>query len=380
MDGQNRVSGRPGLIANLGLGVVLAGIVAVEAALTAGDLRSRAFAFTVSVLTGLVALVRERNRAWALTGGLLVCAAAAAAAVTAELPSQPGVGATAALLVLGASYVRTADPRAGWVAAVAGIIVLAASRVGLRPALVLPAAALGVVAWGVALGIGLWLRYLDLHRRNAIDAARHDERLLLARELHDVVAHHVAAIVVQTQAAQLISAQQPKSLNPALAQIESAGSAALTAMRQVIGLLRDPGDAGRKLPGPQDLHDLVQRFGARGPEVEVRLPQDQSAWPPEVRTTVYRIVQESLTNIVRHAPDARCVTVMVDDTSAGFQLQIINDGTPSAGPSWLSRAGGYGLVGMRERVEALGGSFDAGRHPDGGWAVRASIPRPGVPV
>jgi len=380
MDALNRIAARPGVIANLVLGAVLAGIIAVEVGATTRSGGPWAFGLTVSVGTALAALLRARNRAWALVTGMVICSAAAAVAVAAELPSEPGFAATAALLVLGASFVRTADPRHGWPAAVAGVMLLVASRTGMRPSLVLPTAFVGVAAWGVALGIGLWLRSLDTHRRAAVQAARRDERLVLARELHDVVAHHVAAIVVHAQAARLAANRHPQKPYEALAEIESAGSDALTAMRRVIGLLRDTGDAAAPAAESEQLSDLVRRFCARGQDVDVRLPDDQTTWPPEVRITVYRVVQESLTNIVRHAPDAHRVTVMVDDNAGALLLEITDDGPHQPpGPAWLSRDG-YGLVGMRERVEVLGGSFDAGPRPHGGWGVRASIPLAEAPV
>jgi signal transduction histidine kinase len=134
--------------------------------------------------------------------------------------------------------VRTATPGHGWLGAVAGASVLVAGRVGLRASLVLPAALLSVLAWGAALGLGLWLRSLDTHGQETMDAVRRDERLALARELHDVVAHHVAAIVVRTQAARLAAARNPQQLDEFLTEIESAGGQALTAMRQVVDLLR----------------------------------------------------------------------------------------------------------------------------------------------
>ena len=142
-------------------------------------------------------------------------------------------------------------------------------------------------------------------------------------------------------------------------------------MRQVIGLLRDSDDVPGPPPGPEPLRTLVERFRALGPAVDVRLP-DQAAWPPEISTTVYRIVQESLTNIVQHAPAVNQVRITVEESLGELRLEITDDGP--AGLSWRPRTG-YGLVGMRERVEALGGRFDAGPRPDGGWSVHARIPR-----
>jgi signal transduction histidine kinase len=385
MDLLIRLSSRTGLVANLVLGLALTGILAIELALTPG---SRSSTLPISLVIIALALFRERNRAWALTGGLAVCAVAATIAAVADLPPQPGFAGTAALLVLGASYLRVAAPRSAGLTAVAGLVVLTASRVGLRGSLILPTALLGVIGWGAALGIGVWLRSLDTHRRALLEATRRDERLELARELHDDVAHHIAAIVVQSQAARLLAARRPEHLAGALAEIEATGNDALIAMRRVIGLLRDADDPQTAAPGGAELRTRVARFGARGRPVELRLPDDQEAWTPEIRTTVYRVTQEALTNIVRHAPDARAVQILVNEDAAVLTIEVNDDGPRrSPAPPWTSGsggwtpgAGGYGLVGMRERVEALGGHFEAGPEPAGGWTVRARIPRSGTGI
>jgi signal transduction histidine kinase len=157
-------------------------------------------------------------------------------------------------------------------------------------------------------------------------------------------------------------------------------------MRRVIGLLRDADDPQGGAPRPEELNDLVTRFGAGGRSVELQLPADQETWTPQIRTTVYRVTQEALTNIARHAPEAGAVRVVVSQDPAGLNLEVSDNG-PSRPPAppWTSTGGsggygGYGLVGMRERVEALGGSFRAGPGPDGGWTVLAQIPRSEVPA
>jgi signal transduction histidine kinase len=374
MDVVARISRRTGVVANLVLALGLTGMLAIEVALTPDRPWARPIALLVGAGIGALALARERNRAWALTGGLVICAAAAAGCVVTESPAQPGVTATTALLVLGASYVRTALPRRAAGFAVAGFVVLTASRVGLRGSLILPAAMLGVIAWGVALGLGVWLRSLDGQRRAGLDGARRDERLQLARELHDAVAHHLTVIVVQSQAALMMQAKSSPRLPGTLAEIESAGGAALIAMRRVVGLLRDADDLAGS-PPPEQLDELVRRFSPRVATLDLRLPEGHAAWTPELRNTVYRVTQEALTNIVRHAGEARAVRIMVDEDRAGVRIEVTDDGPRLVpGRPWSSGGGGYGLVGMRERVEALGGRFQAGPSPAGGWRVLASIP------
>ena len=372
----HRIADRAAAATNLALGVVLAAALAVDVAVTAARHDNWAFALTVGVIVSAFALVRGHSRVRAAVAGLAVCLVADVVADVLDLPSQPGVAATLGLLVLGTAAVRVAAPRQAAGLALAGVVVMVAGRFALRGEYVAPFAFLGVLVWGAALAVGVWLRFLDARRRLAIDTARRDERLDLARELHDVVAHHVAGIVVQAQAARLVAAKHPETLEDTLAGIESAGNDALAAMRRVVGLLRDPDDTQGRAAGPEQLTNLINRFADHGPQVHLHLPErDEPPWPPEVATTVYRIVQEALTNIVLHAPTAANVTVTVENSPTGISVEITDDGpadSPVSSPFALS--GGNGLVGMRERVQALGGVLQVGPGPNGGWVVHATLP------
>jgi signal transduction histidine kinase len=376
--GTHRIAAWAETATNVALGCALAAVLAADTAVTAAKHHNWVFELAVGVIVCAVAVLRGRGRLRAATAGLAVCGLAAVVGDVYHLPSQPGFAASLGLLVLGAAAVRVAAVRPAAIITVAGVVVMVAGRVAIRSEDIAPLSFLGVLAWGTALAIGVWLRFGDTRRRLAIDAARRDERLELARELHDVVAHHVAGIVVQAQAARLVAARRPETLEGILAGIESAGNDALAAMRRVVSLLRDPSDAGGLAPGPGQLSDLVGRFAGHGPAVRFRLHDgEQPTWPPEVATTVYRIVQEALTNIVLHAPGAANVAVVVDGDPSGVSVEVTDDGP--AGPSassWLASGGGHGLVGMRERVEALGGTLHAGPGPGGGWAVRATVPLP----
>jgi signal transduction histidine kinase len=363
---------------SVGLGLLLGVVLAADTVVVADRPGGGAWPFelAVGVIVGVLALLRGRARVLAAASGLAVGLAADVVADVTRLPSQPGAAATLGLLVLGAASVRVATARQAALVAVGGAAVLVAGRAGVRHEYILPLAFLGLLAWGGGLGVGVWLQFVDARHQLAVDAARRDERLELARELHDVVAHHVAGIVVQAQAARLVAARRPETLEPALAGIERAGTDALGAMRRVVGLLRDEGDAGGVTPGQEALAGLVARFADAGPAVRLRLPDDgQASWPPEVASTVYRVVQEALTNVVLHAPEAAEVTVIVGNGPSGVTVEVVDDGQagPSA-PSWFARGGGYGLVGMRERVEALGGTLRAGPGPAGGWMVQAELP------
>ena len=382
----HRIAARTPGLTNVGLGLLLGAVLAADTAVVAARPGGGTWPFELAVglIVGVLALLRGQAPVLAATAGLTVGLAADVVGDVARLPSQPGVAATTGLLVLGAAAVRVAAARLAAAIAVAGAAVLVAGRVSVRHEYILPLAFLGLLAWGGALGVGVWLRFVDARHQLAVDAARRDERLELARELHDVVAHHVAGIVVQAQAARLVAARRPKTLEPTLAGIEAAGTDALGAMRRVVGLLRDAGDAGGVTHGAEELADLVARFAGHGPAVKLCLPDDgQVSWPPEVATTVYRVVQEALTNIVLHAPEAAEVTVTVAHGSSGVTVEVADDAPASppapaslSTPFWLARGGGYGLVGMRERVQALGGRLHAGPGPAGGWVVRAEVPLP----
>jgi signal transduction histidine kinase len=375
----HRIAARTETITNLVLALVLAAVLAADTAVTASRHGNWPFELAVGAAVCALAVFRGRHRMRAATAGLAVCAAACVACDVARLPSQPGVAATVALLVLGAAAIRVAPRPPAVLVTVAGIAVLVAGRVTLRGEYITAFAFLGVLAWGGALSVGAWMRLLDIRRRLVIDTARRDERLELARELHDVVAHHVAGIVVQAQAARIAAAKRPETLDATLEGIESAGNDALAAMRRVVSLLRDPGDAGSLTPGPEQLSDLVSRFASHGPAVQLYLPdRHQQPWPPEVAATVYRVVQEALTNVVLHAPGASSVTVTVGDDRCGVTVEVTDDAPRRAlsGLPRLAPGGGHGLVGLRERAEALGGTLHAGPGPDGGWAVAAELPLP----
>jgi signal transduction histidine kinase len=376
---------RPAVAINAVLAVVLAGVLAREAYDIAAYHRAWLPDVGVGLAVGAAALLRERGRARAAAAGLAVAAAAELAAWLGHLPGQPGGAAALALLVLVGSAVRVLPVRPAAAIAAAALAV-GISSYDLPSGSFAEATRLLATGWGVAVAAGLWLRFLDVRQRAALDAVRRGERLDLARELHDAAAHHITGIVIQAQAARIAARRDAEPLDRALAGIEWAGTDALAAMRQVIGLLRAGGDAPGAAdaaglsPAPEQLADLVDRFAGRGPAVRLRLPDApaEPAWPPEVATTVYRVVQESLTNIARHAGAAREVTVTLAHDRRAITVEVTDD-APAASSPRFPHAGGYGLVGMRERVEALGGTLSAGPRPAAGWSVLAALPAPGRP-
>ncbi|GAA3126216.1 histidine kinase [Planomonospora alba] len=286
--------------------------------------------------------------------------------------STPGFAETGALLILTIGGLRWIEPvRNAAFFAVAAMLVLEASagRTG-QGAASLAAGFMLFVAWSTAAGIGAYLRFQMERRREAVHAVRRAERLELARELHDLVAHHITGIVVQAQAAKVVAEAKPEAVAPALDAIAGAGADALTSMRRLVGVLR--ADEAARSPGTRlaDMRLLVERFSAHGPQVAFEIGKDitDETLPPEVMTTLHRVLQESLTNVRRHAPGTGWVEADLRLADGAVRLRVRNYG--SASDSKISRlGGGFGLVGMAERVEALGGRMYAGPTPEGAWEV-----------
>ncbi|MEV0972968.1 sensor histidine kinase [Microtetraspora glauca] len=373
-------TGRAGIAADIGLGALFAALLAFWASRIAESWGGGYWLFdcAAGAVVCVIAMARRRHRAWAAVAGLAVAAAAILTARFAALPAEPGPAMAVALSVLVGSAVRALPALTACAVAAGGFAVVLGSLFtahalssGVPTVTVLNGA-----GWLCALMIGAAPRLFDARRRAIAEKVRRDERLALARELHDVVAHHITGIVVQAQAAQLVARKHPEKVDGSFAGIEAAGSDALAAMRRVVGLLRDADDAAPATPGPEGLSELVERFDGygQGRAVHLRLPDDddRSGWPPEVTSTVYRVVQESLTNVSRHAPQARSVMVSVDRDRDVVTVEVVDDAPP--GPARYHHRGGYGLVGMRERLEALGGTLVAGPRSGAGWSVRATLP------
>jgi signal transduction histidine kinase len=231
-----------------------------------------------------------------------------------------------------------------------------------------------VVGWATAVTVGLWRRLGDARRRATLDGVRRTERLALARDLHDVASHHLTGLIIQAQVTQLVTEPVPPAIRAALAEIETAGAQALASLRQVVRLLRD--DEPSVAPVPDSLAELVDRFASTSIRARLDLPDGPmpADWPPEIAIGVYRIVQEALTNVAQHARDARTVTVTLAHDPRVARLRIADDGRPGR----AHRSGGHGLVGMRERVTALGGDLSVGPGTPTGWTVEATIPVPGA--
>lgn len=238
---------------------------------------------------------------------------------------------------------------------------------------------------GISVAIGLALRSRDSERtqviQSAISDAQTSERMALARELHDVVAHHVTGIVVQAQAAKMMGEKNPQVAVEAMGRIEDAGVEALAAMRRLVRSMRGDAPAGSSEFSEQattdlaaDLRTLIERSN-HGVKTSMKLELPPNV-PHEVGRSALRLVQESLTNIGKHASGAKEALVIAEVSENELHLQVTDDGRETQGRP-AGGSGGYGLIGMRERVALLHGWLSAGRAPGGGWRVEAWLPLEG---
>ena len=252
---------------------------------------------------------------------------------------------------------------------------------------ILIAATLGIfVSWtgvGDAIGgiavllssvaLGLVVRTQHDARQRRLEQVKSEERVLLARELHDTVAHHVSAIAIQAQAGRALAATSPDSSLEALEVIEVEASRTLAEMRAMVRVLRDeaPADYAPQ-PGVADIERLVGGSPA-GPRVVVTLTGDLAGLPAAVDAAAFRIAQEAVTNARRHARNATLVDVRVAGDPTFVQLHVDDDGDPTGAQA--TPGSGFGLIGMVERAVLLGGTCQAGPCPGRGWAVDATLPR-----
>ncbi|MFU8871166.1 sensor histidine kinase [Micromonospora sp. SL4-19] len=265
-------------------------------------------------------------------------------------------------------------------AALAGAVALPAllahAFVGVRPSgLVglMPVAAWVVVPFAVGTTVRLGR---EGAARNRVDEARRladAERLRVAREVHDVVGHGLAAIHMQAEIALHLLARKPEQAESALTAISRTSKEALDELRVTLTVVRRDEAADERAPAPGlgQLPQLRDRLAGAGVPVTVEVTGEPRPLPVAVDLAAYRVVQESLTNVLRHAGPATA-TVRLRYTPAEVAVEVTDTGRgPVTGPGW---AGGYGLAGMRERVTALGGSFAAGPGPGGGFRVSATLP------
>ncbi|NGN68872.1 two-component sensor histidine kinase [Streptomyces sp. A7024] len=222
----------------------------------------------------------------------------------------------------------------------------------------------------------LLLRAQAEQRMSDLVAVRTAERLELARELHDVIAHHVTGIAVQAQAAAFAELQGPAA-GEAFRRIDREAGEALTAMRRLVAVMREKGyDPAATAPvaGLADVRALVESFERTGPPVLLTIERGlEDALPVDTAAGAHRIVREALTNVRKHAADATAVRVTLSTRDGRLEVRVTDDGR-GTGRAAPARRGGFGLVGMGERAAALGGRLEAGPVPEGGWQVAATLP------
>ncbi len=295
----------------------------------------------------------------------------------------------ALLAVVAVQYGITGHPPQGleWFVPIAGAYSLGAHAnlrrtsvgLGLGVAMTLAArSGLSIIPLLVSCGVGVFVqarnRATSLVGQNAVlqrqpEQATSEERARIARELHDIVAHHLSVIVLQAAGARASG----NAADAALAKIENSGRQALVETRRLLGVLREPSEPAGLAPQPgiDELDALVASVRAAGLPVRLVISGDHAAVPAAVDVSVYRIVQEALTNVLKHA-DHACADVTIDCDNEAITIEISDDGTTKS--SQLTRADGHGLAGMRERVAIFGGDFRVGPRPSGGFAVQARLP------
>ncbi|MFB7937486.1 sensor histidine kinase [Streptomyces sp. NPDC056049] len=334
----------------------------------------------VAAAVGLPVAVR---RPWPVAAAVTASAGASAATLS-DITREPWAAVGLVLYT-----VASGTPPRRSVPVLVGSLVLAAAAVTAGEAVVTPAetwsGALGVTALVWLVLCGGWAAGFVVRTRRAREADRAalraeravvEERLRIARELHDIVSHSLSLIVVKAGVAGHVARGRPEEAEDALRVIEETGRAAMTEMRRTLGVLRvgSPSAPLGPSPGVDAVGGLADQARRAGVDVDavVRLPD--GALPAGLALAVHRIVQESLTNVVKHASPARC-RVTVEADAHEVRIDVTDDGSRGAG---RERPAGHGLIGMRERAVMHGGTFRAGPRPEGGFAVSVRLPQDGT--
>jgi signal transduction histidine kinase len=354
-----------------GLALVGAALVLVEGALREG-LALRGLQVLVGL--GIAASLRWRRVSPlpALTVGFGLADVLTAVQVARGV-ALPGLASNAAVLLLPYALLHYGAWRE--VAAGIGVVLLtylAAFGAGEMRGREDAIGALVVMLFPAALGAVA--RYRDVAHRGEVAHAQLRERQMLARELHDTVAHRMAAIVIQAQAARAVAGRRPEAAATALGAIEGEAARGLAELRSLVGALRD--DAGAA-PGAGDCVEAIEALVRdAGALVSFTRAGDLAGLPPAVALALQRIARESIHNARRHARGATRIEVRLAGEADAVRLTVRDDGARVDAAAGARAA--FGLVGMRERATLLGGTLDAGPHPAGGWQVEAALPRDGA--
>jgi signal transduction histidine kinase len=356
------------------LAALLVVLAEVQVVVGEGDLTHKlVMGPACAVVTGSIAV----RRRWPVAAGIVVQGLLVACQPFVTLPAGPvTIGWFCALYALAV----WTSPR--WF--VVGLVFFTVSDIA--PVLIGGHAGTGDVVWPFTLGavvvmvlarriVGDREHRLRIAERERDVAAREaviEERTRIARELHDVIAHHVSMRVVQAGAERRVLGGERDSTRDVLGLIENIGRDALTEMRRLVGMLRsDQGGGLLPQPGIDDIPALVAQMREAGLTVDLRVDGERSDLPVGIDLSAYRIVQEGLTNALKHAGTATPAVVRLRYEPDALQIEISDRGSGRVSePS----GGGHGLVGIRERVAMYGGAFESGRRAEGGFAIRVLLP------
>ncbi|WP_406507982.1 histidine kinase [Streptomyces sp. NBC_00212] len=338
-----------------------------------GGQRGVSVAGFLLVALAAVPLLARRTHPVATLAAVLVLDSAASLA----LPLSTHFGAVLMVALYSVARARSGRVAAGAVFVTAAASLLSQSGGRFPPWQEALSAILSpLIVVGAALAVGRWQREVDANRRLLADRAVADERRRIARELHDIVAHHITTMQLMAGGARANLAR-PEVARDALVTMEASGRLALGEMRQLLDVLRagdEPESApAQPQPGADDLDRLVDEAQLGGLSAEFSVHGPPRPLPPTVGLTVFRVVQEALTNARKHAGSAHA-SVRLTYRQQHVTVEVLDDGGGASPPH--PGSGGYGLIGMRERVALHGGTLTAGPRADGGFAVLAELPLP----
>jgi signal transduction histidine kinase len=385
-----RAAAADGLLA---VALVVVGVLGTAGAdlRTDADVSPDARAYALAVVAALALAVRRR---WPLAT-LAVAAGAASAYLVLGFPYGPILFVLFVAVYTVARHLPPARAGAAAGVALAALLVHAFAGAGERPGLlgVVPASAWVVVPFAIGVTVRLYREAAARERADQLRRHADAERLRVAREVHDVVAHGLAAITMQADITLHVLDRQPEGAGSAASHASGPGTfaqnartaleaigrtsrEALDELRATLAVVRDEGDPDRPddrapTPGLARLDALLGRMSDTGVPVRLETTGQRRDLPAAVDLAAYRVIQESLTNVLRHAGPA-AATVRLDYTEEALGVEVTDTGR--GGPAAAPDGSGHGVLGMRERVTALGGTFSAGRGPAGGFRVHALLP------
>jgi signal transduction histidine kinase len=359
-------------------GIVALGAAAAEVGQVFGYDRSPPVAAVVLAFVAGAVLVRRRREPLHTLGVSLAAVLGVAIAGVSPLGFAPLI-ALYTVATMRDRRVSLAALALTVLAAVAATLLVPSGDQFLDP---VAAVACSLGAWGLGLYVETRRKYRRELDRRAASAERereqlarlaaHEERAAIARELHDIVAHSVSVMLVGVRGARDVLRREPDVADATLGKVETSAEQSLAELRRILALLREPAGAAESRPQPSlaQLDDLVAEYRSAGLPVTLERIGAQRTLPGGFELSVYRIVQEALTNVLKHAPASSAVVTLAFRDSR-LDLEVIDDGPPLRADAVVP---GHGLVGMRERVALLGGELETGRRPSGGFRVEARLP------